>query len=345
MQLENMKNPPLISVCIPVFSTEPLLAQCLRSVIRQDFARFEVVIVSDASRGKDAQGRNAKKIVRVMQRECNKSRRARKLPVVPFRFVEHKQNRGLIEVRRTLCYEARADYMTQLDSDDELADGALTALYETVAQGAGSGTEFDIVHGTSVAGAFDADGTFVPAEENRYGNIFYGEVAGRDVFRRWLMEGLFTANTWGKLIRRSLWLSAYQNIPYTECNVADDVLLFFFLAQNARRYVGIKSVVYRYRVNSGMTSARKIDTLHKWKMVCSAASVFSVISTWIQEHPHALCEDEVCKMRAMTRWYLVNNLQQMRAVVVPELLADARELLCEYWGADFVQKAEAALDQ
>ena len=337
------KSPPLISVCIPVFETEPYLAQCLRSVIVQDFADFEIVVASDASAGTDERGRSAKKIVRLMQKECKRVRKEARLPPVPIRFVAHKENRGLIEVRRTLMYEARGTYMTQLDSDDEMEPGALTALY-AAAQKYGA----DVTHGTSTAGTFAPDGTFIPAATNRYGKIFYGEICGRDVFRAWLMDGAFTANTWGKLITRDLWQKAYAHIPYTECNMADDVLLFFFLAQYAQKYVGIQTPVYRYRVNTGMTSARKIDTLHKWKMICSAASVFSVISTWIaaQEANAAaqkLLPDEVERVRAMTRMYLANNIKQMRETVAPELQAEARAMLCDYWGEGFVAKIENAI--
>ena len=114
------KTSPLISVCIPVFDTEPFLAQCLRSVIVQDFPSFEVIVVSDASRGHDENGRSAKQIVKLAQKECKKLRKATNLPPVLIRFVENRENRGLIEVRRTLCYEARGFYMTQVDSDDEM---------------------------------------------------------------------------------------------------------------------------------------------------------------------------------------------------------------------------------
>ena len=36
-----VKEPPFISVCLPVYGTEPLLAQCLRSVFLQDFDSLE----------------------------------------------------------------------------------------------------------------------------------------------------------------------------------------------------------------------------------------------------------------------------------------------------------------
>lgn len=331
-------NKPLISICIPLYDTEPFLAQCLHSVAVQDFENFEVVIVSDASHGYDEKGLSAKKIVRFAKKECDRLRKAQGLPSVDFRFIEHSENRGLIEVRRTLCTQSRANYITQLDSDDQLEEGALSAMYKEALSG-----DYDIVHGSSTAGSFLDNGSFVPSPQNRYGKIFYGEITGRDVFHRWLVGSEFTANTWGKLIKRELWLRAYENIPYTECNMADDVLLFFFLSQYAKSYKGIERKVYRYRVNSGMSSGRKIDTLRKWKMICTAASVFTVISQWCQSHKSEIQPDELLYLRKMTSFYLENNIRQMHETVVPELQEEAREMLCEYWGESFVNRIEKTL--
>ncbi len=109
---------PLISVCIPLYDTEPFLAQRLHSIAVQDFADFEVVIVSDASRGKDDKGHNAKKIISIAHKEAEKIRKASSLKSVYVNYIEHDENRGLIEARRTLIYESRAQYITMLDSDD-----------------------------------------------------------------------------------------------------------------------------------------------------------------------------------------------------------------------------------
>ena len=67
--------------------------------------------------------------------------------------------------------------------------------------------------------------------------------------------------------------------------MAEDDLIFFFIIQYAKSYIGIEEKVCRYRIDSGMSSARKIDSVRKWRMVCSAASVFSILSEWIKEHP------------------------------------------------------------
>ncbi|MCR4822340.1 MAG: glycosyltransferase family 2 protein [Treponema sp.] len=335
---------PIISVCIPLYDTEPYLAQCLRSVFRQDFPSFEVVIVSDASQGRDKKGRAAKKIVRLMQKESNAWRKEHKLPLVKLNFIANKENRGLIEVRRTLMYQSKGFYMTQVDSDDEMAEGALSTLYSASGHSE-ENSGLDIIHGTSTAGTFDENGNFTPSEANRYGKILYEKIEGKGILRKWIIDGAFTANTWGKLIKRELWKKAYENIPYTECNMADDFLLFFFIGQYASSYEGIKSKVYLYRDNTGMTSKRTIDSLRKWKMICSTASVFSVISTWISENPGFLKDDELESIRARTRIYLINNIKQMRERVVPELMEAAREMLCDYWGKSFVEKMESVLDE
>ena len=70
---------PHISVCIPVYKTEPYLAQCLASVFKQDYDSFEIVIVNDASTGRGSRGWKAKKIIRHAHKEGNSWRRKKGL--------------------------------------------------------------------------------------------------------------------------------------------------------------------------------------------------------------------------------------------------------------------------
>jgi len=58
---------PSVSVCFPLYDTEQYLERCLRSIITQDYHNFEIVIVSDKSRGHDSKGKNAKQIAVAMQ--------------------------------------------------------------------------------------------------------------------------------------------------------------------------------------------------------------------------------------------------------------------------------------
>ena len=332
-----MISNPLISVCIPVYNTEPFLLQCLRSVIMQEFADFEIVVVSDSSHGKDSQGRSAKKLVRIAQKECDSFRKSKNLPKVKIKFVEHRENRGILEVRRTLCFEAGGEYICFVDSDDVLEEGALASFREHGA---------DIIQGKSFSGTFDNDGNFKPLAQNLYDKNFTGELTGHQIFHEWVINGKVSGMLWAKLIKRSLLLKAFENIPYSECNFAEDYLISFFITQFSQTYIGIEAPVYRYRVSSGVSSSRKIDNLDKWKMVCSTSSVFTVISQWIQENQgeSKITQEEEGFIRRKTAIYLANNLKQMNETVIPELQPAARQMLCEYWGEHFVQKVEENLE-
>lgn len=327
-----------ISVCIPVFQTERYLAQCLRSVYTQNFDSFEVLVVSDCSDGMDEKERSAKKIVRLAQKDCNKFRRQNNFSPVKIRYFEHRENRGCVEVRRTLVYESKGTYLAMIDSDDEYIEGALAAMYNAAVS-----NDADIVHGTFVSGTYDEHGVFQPTAVTKCGKIFYGKKDGLDIARSWF-NGLFNGNVCGKLILRTVFEKAFNQIPYTECNMADDLLIFFFVGMNANRYIGIENKVYRYRINSGMSSNRKIDSLKKWKMICSSSSVFSIISTWIKENNNGLLSKvDIEHFGRVILSYLKNNICQMHDFVVPELQDSARKMLNDFWGEDFVHNVENAL--
>ena len=337
----------LVSLCIPVYNTEPFLLQCLRSVFMQDFSDFEIIVVSDASRGKDEQGRLAKKIIRLAQKECRAYRKQNGLSKIKIRFIENRENHGILEVRRTLCYEALGEYICFVDSDDELESGALKALTGPFDPFDRLRDRVDIIQGKSTSGFFDENGNFTPSAQNRFNKITIGELKDHQIFHEWVTGGNITGVLWGKLIRRQLLVNAFENIPYSECNFAEDYLISFFIMQTAKSYIGIDQNVYRYRITSGVSSARKVDTLKKWEMICSTASVFTVISQWIDENQStsSITPEELLHIKRQTSVYLANNLKQMKETVIPELQPAARQMLCDYWGEHFVQTVEQAIQK
>ena len=332
---------PHISVCIPVYKTEPYLGHCLASVFKQDYDSFEIVIVNDASTGRDLRGWKAKKIIRHAHKEGNSWRRKQGLSAIKVNFSEHSENRGILEVRRTLTYEAKGQYCLHLDSDDELTPDALSLLWK----GNIEAGPFDIIHGRFNSGWYDEDGTFLSTDETKCGAITYGKVENHDIFHKWLFHGI-SGNVCAKLIRRELFFRAFENIPYCECNLADDFLIFFFISLFAKSYIGLENKIYLYRINSGMTSEGKIDSLKRWKLISSASSVFTVISEWIKDNPSdckIITEEEVSKLREQGRHYLLSSLLQLNDLVIPELQTQAWEMLCDYWGKDLVELADSQL--
>ena len=310
----------LISVCIPVFGTEALLAECLQSVAVQEFNGIEIIVVNDASRGTDAVGKDCKKIVKDFSKRC----------AFKVTYLEHQENLGLLEARRTALYAAKGKYIACVDSDDRLLPGALKALYDT-AESAGA----DIVHGTSTSNA----------KKQRNNAIFLGTLEKEDILSAWLLKSSYNDALWGKLIDRELYLNALDKIPQMYCNMAEDIVQWFFIALGAKKYVGIKDKVYFYNAGTGMTARHIISEESGLKGIVSAASVFTAIHQWLQGEADRtgtlpITGAELAALRALSHRYIKNNLLQVRECVVPELQAAARELLCEYWGHEFVEKTE-----
>lgn len=96
---------PLVSVIIPVYKVERYLAECVESVIGQDYPTLEIILVDDGS---------PDSCPKMCDRYAEEHGNVR---------VIHQPNRGLGPARNTGMEAASGEYVTFVDSDDCL-DGA-----------------------------------------------------------------------------------------------------------------------------------------------------------------------------------------------------------------------------
>ncbi|QUY18942.1 glycosyltransferase family 2 protein [Treponema vincentii] len=311
------QHKPLVSLCVPVYGTEGLVGRFLDTVLQQaDAPFFETIIVNDGSPG-------TKELERIIKAYAKRF----KEQGLPFVFLEHGKNLGLAEARRTAVNAASGEYIAFADSDDELPSDALHILYDAAcASGA------DIVHGK--AAVFGTEGepeARVAVFARRSQNVYEGVLHGDAIMHGFLIEHLYSDFLWGKLFKTKLVQKAYAEIPFTYCTMAEDVLTYFFIALYAGTYVGIPDTVYNYRINTGVTSRKAITDLAEWEKVCSAASVFTIILSYLDEHP-ALGTKIRESLKALGRTYRTDNLKQLEVCVVPSLQEEARAMLNEWWG-------------
>ena len=311
------QHKPLVSLCVPVYGTEGLVGWFLDSVLRQaDAPLFETIIVNDGSPG-------AKELERIIKAYIKRF----KEQGLPFVFLEHGKNLGLVEARRTAVNAASGEYIAFADSDDELPPAALHILYDAAcASGA------DIVHGK--AAVFGTEGepeARVAVFAKKAQNVYEGVLHGDAIMHGFLIEHLYSAFLCGKLFKTGLVQKAFAEIPFTYCTMAEDVLTYFFIALYAGMYLGIPDTVYNYRINTGVTSRKEITDLAEWEKVCSAASVFTIILSYLDEHPAV--DSEIGRaVRELGRAYYADNLKQLEVCVAPSLQAEARAMLDEWWG-------------
>ena len=312
-----VQQKPLVSLCAPVYGTEGLVGRFLDTVLRQEDAPlFETIIVNDGSPG-------TKELERIIKTYAKRF----KEQGLPLMFLEHGKNLGLVEARRTAVNAASGEYLTFADSDDELPSGALRILYDAAcASGA------DIVHGKAeVFGTEGEPEARIASFTRKAQNVYGGTLTGGEILREFIVENTYSGFVWGKFFKTDLIQKAYAEIPFTYCTMAEDVLASFFIALHAGTYLGINDIVYNYRINTGVTSRKEITNLAEWQKVCSTSSVFTIILSYLDEHPSI--GSEICEaVRELGRGYYVDNLKQLEACVVPALQAEARALLDEWWG-------------
>ena len=337
---------PAISVCIPVYGTESSLLNCLQSVAVQqglEAAGLEIIVVDDASPASCAKHSHKNQLT-----SAQIVSQFQQTSPWPVRHIQHTENLGLVEARRTAVEAATGNFIFCLDSDDTLPPAALSTLYSQAVT-----KDADIVHGSAqvvlaqegcqLEGA--ALEKVLDANRRRVQNVFVGALEGGAILQNVLVEKGHNNFLWGKLIRRSLYLAALEQIPAMYCTMAEDLVQYLLIAHGACRYVGIPDVVYNYTVNTGISSHNSITTLERWEQVCSTASVFTVLFACLQDLTPPFTAEQLVAIRKLCRSYVANNLQQLNQAVVPELRPQAYQILCDYWGEGLVKRMEEAMQQ
>ncbi len=327
-------QPPKVSVCIPVWQTEKTLTASLESVFAQNFDSYEILVLNDGSEGKDDFGRNAKKIVKEESKRLNKERKNQGLEQIPHTYLENKKNLGTLETRRLLTEEASGTYLLMMDSDDTLLPEAVSKMYK-----AAEDNSFpDIIHACFTVSTSDKEKEKEAME--KINNLSATPLFGKEIKENFIKGGQ-TSFLCGKLIKKETYLKAFSHIPFTKCVMAEDLLIYTFVTLEAQSYYPLKEFVYCYNMEDGITSSKTITSLKKWEGVCSAANVFTAIYSEIENlPPDTFTGEEISYISARCRYHMSQSILQLKNCVPPELQHEARLMLCDYWGEDFVTDME-----
>ena len=165
-----------LSIIVPVYNVEKYLANCVQSIIAQGLADYEIILVNDGSTD------NSKLL-------CDKSE-AKHPSLVK---VIHQANGGLSSARNRGIEASQGEYITFIDSDDELCINTLKG-----------NLQYLIEHP-------DVDMLEYPAEVHAdstkgYHLSFPNETQKTDIFADWIRrEGHLHCYAWNKIYRAHLW--------------------------------------------------------------------------------------------------------------------------------------------
>lgn len=106
------------SIVVPVYNTEKYVEECIRSVLRQTYDNWELILVDDGSSDHSGQ---------ICDTYAQKDARI---------FSYHKENEGQLATRTFGIGKATGDFLVFLDADDMLADETLQVLQDVFSEDA-----------------------------------------------------------------------------------------------------------------------------------------------------------------------------------------------------------------
>lgn len=167
---------PKISIVVPVYGVEAYIERCVRSLFEQTLDDLEYIFVNDCSRD------NSVKILKELITEYQ---------INNVRIVNHSENMGLPQARKSGISIATGDYIINVDSDDWVDKDYCKLLYNKAVE-----DNSDMV----VCGYWSVD----EAQEQREPWCDLSIYSKSEMAMKYSVAMLLTPNIWIKLVKRDI---------------------------------------------------------------------------------------------------------------------------------------------
>ncbi len=226
---------PTVSVVVPVYNTEKWLPDCLESLRRQTYQKFEIILVDDGST--DGSGSLCDEFT-----SCDW--RAR---------VIHQSNKGLSAARNRGSKEATGEYILFLDSDDYLEPDAVEKLASAAF----------VTNADTVISGFVY--SYSDHEDKAYHSFGQDVLLDNYAAMEALVSGKLPNFAWGKLIRNNL---ARKHL-FPEGKLFEDHFWTHLIVGDAQRVFWLESALVHYRQRNDSISYTftpdRLDMLDGWR--------------------------------------------------------------------------------
>ena len=292
---------PLVSIIVPVYNTEKYLLRCLDSLVNQTFRDIEIIIVNDYSQG------NCKEIVEEYLKKDNR-----------IKYIEHNENKGTLIATKTGSIAAEGDYITYLDSDDELDINTCEELYKVVSK-----EDYDVIpFSIKVDSKYNVEALelWLLSERNM---IKYPFVE--------LLDGRFYHNVAGNFFKKDVIKKSISYIPDIRLTNAEDLLQLAIILYFCKSYKTLNKKLYIYHYDIGASPRIEDLEIDKYKFLCQTTK------TALDEIYNFLCKLNVEKIYGYSFsklcYHHYNYLNQVKD-------KDYQNILNDTFGKDFIEGYE-----
>lgn len=252
-----------ITIGIPVYNVEKYIANCVSSVLSQDFDEiFEIIVIDDHSPDKSI------KIIKQIQASHSRG--------YYVRILRQPQNMGCWAARNRVIQEARGKYIYFLDADDYITPNTLKTLYRYAEQ-----YEAEAVYGSVVS--IDEQGIPVPFSQGDM-KLPLKILVGKDALASY--ANMNTHPTlynfiWNVLLRKDF---IYNNkLVFHETRFGDDILFQTDMQPLIERAVLVPEVTYYYVIRGGSLSNFQERQQIELSEILQYIEIYSYIKNQVHE--------------------------------------------------------------
>lgn len=234
----------LISICVPAYNAMGHILDCINSALEQSYSQWELIIVDDGSRERDAKFYNE-----MAARDPERIK------------VFHTENRGPYLARKLAYSKASGDYLLSLDADDcLLGKDALSNLVEIAARERPDIILFNGAIGSRYGRSF--------VDYSKLANIQEG-VIDQTAYKYELIASYELNNLAFKMVKREVMLSG--EFRSERVIMTEDRLQVLEIADEVNSIYLINKPLYQYRmVESSTTHSRY--TAEMYQQTCQVES-------------------------------------------------------------------------
>lgn len=216
---------PLISIIATFYNLEDYVDRCVTSLINQQYANIEIILVDDGS-------------------SDNTWQLLKEYESIPNVKLIRQKNAGPGAARNTGMNASNGDWIYFVDGDDYLYPWSIKLLSEKTV-----GTDAQIVIGLSKIVVDDVDNQHEPSRESTRVHA----LTQKEAIQRLLLEADITEAPWTKLIKRNI---ATSN-PFPENTYYEDVAWAPKILLSCSNIILVEAIIYAYWMRQGSVVHRK----------------------------------------------------------------------------------------
>lgn len=218
--MNKQQNQPLVSVIIPAYNVAEYLYEAINSIEKQEYSSLEIIIINDGSTDDTA-------VV------CHEIERIYSNIV----YLE-QENQGPSVARNNGLKKAQGKYVTFVDADDSLPEGAITDLVKCAQD-----TEADVVVGCNDCQIISRKSQFIGVSEAinaaLCGNLYLEEI--EQALKSFVNMGA----PWAKLIKRTVIEKNKITFP-TNISHREDMIFCINVYAHSEKICILNRDVYHY---------------------------------------------------------------------------------------------------